>query len=162
MIHRSFAPLFVVVALGVLVMGCGDDSSSGSSGDGTVETSSLTKAQYIKQVNKICEDGSEKFALGVSTYLKKHSSDPKSSGEIGADTLRVAVLPEVEAMNEEIEELGAPEGDEEKIEAYLAAQQRSIESLEKRKSVSLNNLDPAFRKPGDLARKYGIESCAFG
>lgn len=162
MIQRTSVLLLVAAILGAIVMGCGDDSSSGSSDDGTVETSSMTKAEFIKKANTICEKGSERFALLTSVYLKKHSSDPKTENEIGADTLHKAILPEVEVMNEEIEELGAPAGDEEQIEAYLAAQRRSVESLEERTSVSLNNLDPAFRKPGDLARRYGIASCAFG
>lgn len=163
MTGRTITLLVTLVAVGVLAVGCGDDSSSGSSDDGAIETSSLSKAEFVKQANAICAEGNEDLFTQLGTYLNKNASSSKDPEEVAADAMRQAVLPGVEGQIEEIRELGAPSGDEEQIEAFLAAQESSVESLEQQRSISLNtDVSSAFKRAGQLAQRYGLQECNYG
>jgi hypothetical protein len=164
-IRTGLLPLaaFMVAAMCVVSGGCGDgDSSSGSAG-GTIETSSLTKAEFTKRANRICLQGMEDALRAFFTYVRKNEGDSMDNAELETEGMHQLFLPKLEAQTDEIESLGAPSGDEDQIEAFLVAQRRSITSLAQRRELSLaTNLDPAFRQSGRLARQYGIESCAYG
>jgi hypothetical protein len=163
LIGRALALLLTLIAMGVLAVGCGDDSSSGSSDDGTVETSSLSKTEFVKQANAICAESNEDLFTRLGAYLNKNASSSKTPEEVAADAMRQAVLPGVEQQIEEIRELGAPSGDEEQIEAFLVAQEGSVESLKQQRSVSLNtDVSSAFKRAGQLAQRYGIQECNYG
>jgi hypothetical protein len=159
------ATLSLIILAVVAISACGDDDNGADSAAtaGTVETSSLTKAQLVKQADEICAKGNEDLLERLDAYMVKNDSGSKSGGELAAEGVQEVVLPEVEAQIEEIESLGAPSGDEKQIEAFLAAQRRGVESLESRRSISLtSDLEPPFREAGNLARDYGFEACAYG
>lgn len=164
MLKRTVMVLLVVIAAAAIVEGCGDDeSSAGSGGDGTIETSSLTKAQFIKNAGAICTESNENLLNEINAYIEKHKSPSKSEGEEMADALRELAVPKVETQIEEIENLGAPAGDEAQIEAFLEAQRHSVKSLAARQSLTLTpGLETVFREPGKLARRYGLDECAYG
>lgn len=159
MLKRTVMLLFVVIAATAVAGGCGDDESSA----GSIETSSLTKAQFIKKAGAICTESNENLLVEINAYIEKHKSSSKSEGEVIADALREFAVPKVESQIEEIENLGAPAGDEAQIEAFLEAQRRSVESLAARQSLTLTpGIELAFRQPGKLARQYGLDECAYG
>lgn len=162
MIIRLSILISIAIAAGAFVAGCGDDESS--AGGGTISTSSLTKAAFIKKASSICQEGNEGLLERIERYWAKHEgSSGKSEGEVTADAMRQIVVPLVNAQIEEIEDLGAPPGDESQIEAFLAAQRRSTEALAERQTFRLQpGLEVAYRQPGKLAERYGLEACAYG
>jgi hypothetical protein len=160
---RTIPLLVTLIAIGVFAVGCGDNSSSGSSDDGTIETSSLSKSEFVKRANAICTESSEGLFDRLGAYLNENASSSKHPEEVAADAMRQAVLPGVEQQIEEIRELGAPSGSEEQIEAFLVVQERSVESLKQQRSLSLNtDVTSAFKRAGQLAKRYGIQACDYG
>lgn len=156
--------LLAITAVGIAFFaGCGSDSDgdSGAGSEGTtIETSSLTKAQFIKRADQICDQVSEDLLGPIYSYMKRHASKSKSEEELTAEAVRKVVVPQVEAEIEEIRALGAPAGDEEQIEEFLIADQRSVDSLKARRQLSLvPDVDNAFKQSKTLARAYGLKSC---
>jgi hypothetical protein len=158
--YRAIGPILaVILAILATGAGCGDDESSA---DGTIETSSLSKEQFIKRANNICTKGTNKTPELLGEYIQEHSSPAKDEGELAAEAFREAIVPELESQIEEIESLGAPRGDTAQIQAYVDAQRASLADLEKRQTLSLvADLEKVFSQPGKLARRYGIPRCAY-
>jgi 3-oxoacyl-[acyl-carrier-protein] synthase III len=126
--------LVAVVVLGLLVVGCGGGSSSGS----TASAGGSDKAEFIKQANAICETANEKLTEIV-----------EKSPKIVTATLA--------AFEIEIDEIGAlppPEGDERKIETMLEHLQKSKDAIETKEDIVTANVELA--KAEELAEKYGL------
>jgi hypothetical protein len=148
--------IFALVALG----GCGgsDDDSTATSASGadasvTVETASISKAEWAKQAGKICTEGLAP-ALG---QVQKAIATGK-----GVEKVEAAVLPVVEGWIDELAALGAPKGEEAKVEAFLTALQGDLEEAQAKPSSSMEQLAKTFKESGDAARENGIETCALG
>jgi len=159
---RVVMGLLIVIIAVVNGIGCGTGSGTSSS---NLQTSALTKAQFVKRANAICTEGLEQIPLDLSTYLGKHASDPgRSEGVVEAEAVKKTVLPKVKTKMEEIRALGSPSGDEEQVEAFLTSMQEAVESLESRKRLRslAEDLGQAFVQESNLAREYGVSSCAFG
>jgi hypothetical protein len=156
----GFLMIIFLAGAGAITGGCGEDDSAGSE---TIETSSLTKAQFVKRADEICSKGTEKALEKILAYVEENESSSKSEPELVAEAIHVTVLPQLEDQFDEIEGLGAPKGDEQEVEALLAAMRSAIAVIEKRRELSLQtNIAPDFRHAGRLSRQYGIEGCAYG
>jgi hypothetical protein len=69
------------------------------------------------------------------------------------------VIPALEAEVRAIRALGAPAGDERRVEAILAATERGIEQIRADPVGVLDGPPPALREAGRLARAYGSAEC---
>ncbi len=144
------------VALAVLVIfsGCGgSDEESTSTAAVTVKASSITKAQFVKQANAICGNGTSRIAKVVQKAIV---------GDAGIEPVEKAVVPMVNQFVVEIKALGAPEGDEAKVEELLSALQEEADEVEQTPSSSMEEFAKRFKKSGNLARSYGLTACALG
>jgi len=144
------------VALAVLVIfsGCGgSDEESTSTAAVTVKASSITKAQFVKQANAICAKGTSRIAKIVQKAIV---------GEAGIEPVEKAAVPMVNQFVDEITALGAPEGDEAKVEELLSALQEEADEVEQTPSSSMEEFAKRFKKSGNLARSYGLTACALG
>lgn len=154
--------LSLLAVLMLVAVGCGGDSDSGAA-EISIETSSLSKSQFVERANKICVNGLKKVVAGLGSYTSKNASKKKGEEELNADAARAVIVPEIESQIDEIVALGAPGGDEEEVEAFLSAQQESLDSLKSAKRVSLTEeLNKTFEEAGDLAVAYGISECNYG
>jgi hypothetical protein len=157
---RPVALLLIAMLAVVGSAGCGDDESSGADAEITVETSSITKPQFIKRADAICDRVSDTLLISLITYIRQNRSDGEPEEEVAADAVRETTLPKFEKEIKEIQALGAPAGDEAQIEEYLGAVQEAIESLEAKRRVSIAvDIDGAFRRSEALARAYGLQAC---
>lgn len=157
--------LLVAISVVVVGAGCGsDDSATGTTSSDTIKTSTLTKAQFVKRADKICDQQSVKISIALGAYLNKNVPRSGQNEEaIVADAVREILTPNVRSQIKEIRALGGPAGDEEQVEAILTAMQESVDSLDGRQRFSLEeDLGPAFQQEGKLARDYGLASCAYG
>jgi hypothetical protein len=122
-----------VVLLG-LGVGCG-----GGSGD---TTSDITKAQFVKKANFVCADSKrERTAIGEETFNPKqrqgsHTVGAKSTKELeaelkelGEELVTEKVVPSLQKQQKELEALGAPAADEEKVEKMLVNMENGISEL---------------------------------
>lgn len=148
MIARLTMLLLIGLGIAALAVGCG---GGGDSSTTTITTSSLSKPQFVKQANAICERGRSKFVKSVS-------SEPPF-----AESIEVVVVPMYEEIIEQIREIGAPKGDAAEIEAFLAAMQEGAETLEAKSASfkTLSDLEPPLEKSAKIAGAYGIKLCAF-
>jgi hypothetical protein len=158
--RRSIASLFVLAVVAAGVVGCG--SSDDESSDGTVTTSSLTKAEYVEKVDEICAAGKRTMTLAFAKYAAEHGSPSNLVEPKLAPGILTVLVPAIHVQDEEIEELGAPEGDEAEIEAFIAARERIVAKAEKNPPKTIFQFGDAFRhSPNKLAAKYGLRACIY-
>jgi hypothetical protein len=62
---------------------------------------------------------------------------------------------------EEVRELGAPEGDEAKIEAIVVGNEKAVVKAEGESFSSLPEMEEVFLSTAEKARSYGISSCGY-
>lgn len=154
----------VAMVIAALVAGCGgggDNSESAGSSAGsatTVSTSSLTKAQFVQKANAVCERGRQKFL----NY--RYPSNPPTSERPFSEAVKVSIAPDLQEVVDGIRDLGAPQGDEPEIEAYLSAMQQGIDTImEDHASLkTLPEVEASFLASAKLAHEYGAHLCGFG
>jgi len=126
------------VALLLLGVGVG----CGGGGD---TTSDITKAQFVKKANFICADYSGKrHTWGEEEFNPKQRQGSHVVGspatealeaelkELGEELLKGKFIPSMRQQQEDLESLGAPAGDEEKIETMLQNFEKGVDVLEER------------------------------
>jgi hypothetical protein len=146
--------LTTVAVIAVLAAGCGSSSSS-------QDSSSLSKAEFLVKANAACDRERHGVLSRISSYLEQHGSEGKSEAELIADMAKAVLLPASRAETEALEALGAPPGDEKRIEAMLAAQRKAIaEVAALRRVTSIEAVENRFNQASDQFRAYGLESCA--
>ncbi len=138
------APMSLMILACALVVGCGGDSSSDSSA-----AAPLSKSEFIAQADAICENGSAELAdAAKSAGLSQSSSEDDFNAFINDE-----VLPNIQQQADAIDALGAPEGDEDAVQAI-------VDSLNT--AVTETQQDPnsnAFTESNKLAQAYGLKKC---
>lgn len=138
----------LAAALAVLVAGCGG---------GDDETSSVTRQQFVKQANAICQEQSQKRNKIIGDAIAGMDQNkllPKTERE---DIILEALPPYAETP-EKLEALGAPEGDEEKVEAIIQAMEEAAKDAEADPSKALTSTEQ-FAKANKLNGEYGLSNC---
>jgi hypothetical protein len=127
--------------------GCGgsDDDSTG------VETSDLSKQQWIAQANQICIEGDKDIGQQAGEFF-----DGKPTPAESTQFSHEVVLPSIQAQVAQIRELGAPEGDEEQVEAMLDAVD---EGLAKAEADGSALQEGALDEGTALVQAYGAKAC---
>jgi hypothetical protein len=147
------------VAATLVVAGCG----GGGGGDPTVTTGSLSKEAFVKKADAICTKGNARLQKGFALYLRKnkksiialrHPSKADYDGLIGG-----VLVPNLEREIKEIRALGAPAGDEERIEAIFTAWEEGIEVAENDPNAVRHSSEAIFGIGSRLAKEYGLEVC---
>lgn len=162
---RSTILLVVAVVSVALVAGCGggDDDSSAAAGSDSgepISTSSLSKAEFVKQASAACRRERSDLLGDAYKYLGKKTSSGTPQDVAVADLGRTLVVPTVEAEAAAIRKLGAPAGDEEEIEEILAAQQEGIDEVKAlKKADSIEVVLEPFADANKKLREYGFTAC---
>jgi hypothetical protein len=151
-VGKLIAVLAALVAILVVVAGCGGGSDSSSS-------SSITKAQFIKQADAICEKGDEESSEEVEKFVEDNNVNTnKPTKKQQEEVVTQVVAPNVQGQIEEIDALGAPEGDEAKIEAMVDAVEEGVEEIEAEPTKLIEGKNP-LAKGSKLAKEYGLKTC---
>jgi hypothetical protein len=144
---KSIAGL--LLAAGILVLfGCG-----GGGGD-----SSLTKAEFTKQVNQACRQEAEargQAKAGKEKELKIGHSELATPSE--HKQIVEATLVPYEKMTAQMEEL-VPSDQAENLEPVIEAREEVAEIV--REQSSANATLPVIKKANDLAREFGLDECS--
>ncbi len=61
----------------------------------------------------------------------------------------------------EVRELGAPKGDEAKVEEILVGNEEAVEKAEGMQFSSLGDMEEVFLPTAEKARSYGIKNCGY-
>lgn len=153
MSNRFIALLAALAALALIGAGCGSGSGS------TDSTSSLTKAEFVKQGNAICAKGSEEIEEGFEEFVKENglSKTKAPSKAVQEEAVEAVLIPRISKELESIRALGPPD---EEAEAVLEAAEEALEKGEEEPSAMLKEESAGpFAKANKLAREYGLTKC---
>ena len=123
------------------------------------EQTSASKQAFIKEADKVCEKADKRELAGLESFSKEH----KKSGSAKAWEEQLAAAVGPPALQQEAEELGElepPEGDEEQVEAIVAAIEAGVEDGEANPgNLILPAGENSFAEAEKLAREYGMKVC---
>lgn len=160
---RLSPTLVAAFAIAVIAAGCGgaDDSTSASESM-SADSSSQTKAEFIKQANAACNKAREGGLEDVAAYTEKHRSPGVPEAVVAAKGLKLTLLSIIEEETKALRGLTPPPGDEEEIEAMLADIQRDFEKAKKVKAkadLHPEEIEDKFLDVDKQIRAYGLSSC---
>jgi hypothetical protein len=148
MFRRTFAIVLSVLAVAGIAAGCGGDDSE-----------PLTKAEFIKQADKVCKEAKDTKQKDFEKLTKElEDGEKKPSGNTEQELIESVVVPALEKELTALEELDAPEGEEEKVEALQAEMQDVLEGAEENPVGSEVDAVP-FRELAKSTSKYGFKYC---
>lgn len=159
---KGFFLLALTMALtALLISGCGDSNSEGSAGEITVEASSLSKEEFIKRADAVCNASKKKLDLELAAYFR---TNPQPRSQAGQETwLREfaedVFLPIHEKRIDEISAIGAPSDDADEVATILNAFQQRLKAIRAR-PVEFSRVSEPFAKPVKMATAYGLNGCA--
>ena len=145
--------LAVLVALAALLAGCGG-------GDDTTDsaTVTLTKTEFIKQGDAICKEANEDNEAEAEEYAEENGFTlEKASKDQIEEAVAAVLVPSLELQAEELDALGAPEGDEDKVEEIVVALEDATGEIEDDPSLIFEG--KSLAKPNKLAEAYGFKVC---
>jgi hypothetical protein len=139
-VELTFLP--AILALALSVGGCGGGEFQ------------LTKAEFVRQGDAICEQASAE-QTELATHYKK--------GEVAEGNLETVTAVFVPPMEKELRRLEAlipPQADERKVRTILDGIGSGIKDAKADYlDLFVKETDP-FAEANELARKYGFEACA--
>lgn len=133
--------------------------STGSGADGNSSSAPLTKAQFVKKADAICENVPVRYRKLLGEFEKEQKKQGKPKPSVAESNLAAAVPPLPEAA-EELEALNPPSGDEQKVEAMIAALDAAAEGLEKKPNSALSGPQSPFDEFQKLTKAYGLTACS--
>jgi hypothetical protein len=147
----------LILILGGLAVGCGDsDEATGEEGDTTV-----TKAVFIKQGDRICKDNYSKRGALITKLSKKYFKDQKPPPQAVQEKILVnQIMPVFQEESEELNDLPLPEEGSKEAEAILTGLEDAIAAVEANPARSLKlGSEVEFSDVEKLAQEYGFEWC---
>lgn len=139
-------------ALVMLVAGCGGGDET------TDETVTLTKAEFIKQGDAICKEGNDQSEKEAEEFAEENDFTlEKASDEQLEEAVSEVLVPNLNQQAEEIEALGAPEGDEEQVEEIIVSLEGAAEEIEDEPGIVFDG--EVLKEPSELAEDYGFKVC---
>lgn len=146
------AALAALVALAAVIAGCGGGDST------TDETVTLTKTEFIKQGDAICKKGNSESEKEAEEFAEDNDFElEKASKEQLEEAVGEVLVPNLERQTEELDALGAPEGDEEKVDAIIVSLEDATGEIEDDPGIVFQG--DVLKKPSQLAEAYGFKVC---
>jgi hypothetical protein len=158
---RLKAVLGVAIATAAMAMaaGCG---SSGDSSSAQGDTSSLSKAAFIKQANAAClKERSDTLEKAVA-YAKSHRSEGLPQAALTRKAIKTVEVAAITRELADLRELPPPAADKKEVEAILAEQQAGLEDAKRHLRDLSRDMEASFIKPDKRLRAYGLTKCSKG
>jgi hypothetical protein len=142
------AGILAMMALGI---GCGGSDSN---------STALTKAQFVKQANAICQkseqERSEAMTLATAEFK---ATGEKLTPKIQEEAILKVVEPYRRAT-QTLAGLDRPDGDEKKIEGIVQAMEEAYAKVKEDPRQVLTST-ASFNRANKLALAYGLDDCKF-
>jgi hypothetical protein len=144
-----------LAVLAVVVAGCG------SSSDDTSSTASLSKAEFVKQGNAICKEGNEKIESEFEKFAKENNLSKKKAPTEAQleEAAHKFLIPTITKQVEGLRALGAPSGEEEKVNTLLDDAEEALEEVEEDPSLLSDEKNEPFEDVNKEARAVGLTTC---
>ncbi len=147
------AMLLAALAL-VVVAGCGSSDDD----EGGEETQTLTKVEFIEQGDKICEEAEDRSESEAEDFAEENGFElEKASEEEIEEAITEVLVPALNQQAEEIQALGAPEGDEKRVEAIVTALEDGANEVADDPKLAFQG--QPLKEASKLARDYGFKVC---
>ena len=149
--------VLALVALATIVAGCGggDDSETTETSE---TTEALTRVEFIKQADAICDEANEQSETEAEEFAEENGFElEKASDEELEEAITEVLVPSLNQQAEDIEALGAPEGDEERVEEILTSLEGAASEIEDEPSRAFEG-EP-LEESSRLAEDYGFKVC---
>jgi hypothetical protein len=155
---RGLVAMAAMVAALLLAVGCG------GSGDHevTVQTGSLSKAEFIKKADAICKAVRTEFTSDYLKFLRVHKAkkfETQSTDAFLTEVVDSVIQPHFESEIQRIGALGAPEDYATEVESYLDALKGELE-VGQEDPTKLTEAQAPFGKAIATAEKVGLNGCA--
>jgi len=146
------AAIAALVALAALVAGCGGGDET------TDETVTLTKTEFIKQGDAICEKANKQSETEAEEFAEDNDFTlEKASKEQLEEAVAEVLVPNLNQQAEELDGLGAPEGDEEQVEEIVVSLEDAAGEIEDEPGLIFQG--EVLKGPSELAEDYGFKVC---
>lgn len=139
----------MVAALALIAAGCGSGGDS---------TTTVTKAQFVKQVNALCLEREKERADAVQSIISGLKPGEELSDARQAKMVTAIIVPSYTKMIANVKSLDAPEGDQAEIEKILKAMEQALKKVEADPRQAVFSV-VMFEEANGLATKYGLKSC---
>ena len=151
--QRRTALFVAILMVGLAAAGCGSSSNNSS----TSTTAALTKPQFLKQGNAICKKGNQQINAAAQKLFGKKNKQPSKTDatKFATDTL----IPSIQSSINGLKALGAPKGDEAKVNAIVTSAQAALDKFKKDPALVASNTAHPFKQSNKLARDYGLKVC---
>jgi len=144
---RIGALIGALLSLALLAYGCG----------GGDETTALTRQQFINQANLICKKQRDRRNAKVAAAVQGRDQTKLLPLKVRED-LVLETIPDYEGAYEQISELGAPDGDEERIDEIVEAMEESAQKVKAQPAQALVSTKQ-FQRANELSAEYGLSEC---
>jgi hypothetical protein len=146
------AAVAALVALAALVAGCG------GGGDTTDETVTLTKAEFIEQGDAICKEANEENEAEAEEFAEENGFTlEKASKDQLEEAVAEVLVPSLNQQMEELDNLGAPKGDEDQVEEIIVSVEDAADEIEDDPGLVFE--ETTLDKSNKLAKAYGFKVC---
>src|SRR5437764_2220697 len=116
--------LAATLALVVVAVGCGSSKSKS-----TVTTPALTKSEFLKRGNAICKKGNQQINQVAHKVFPNRKARPGRAQVTKFAT--GTIIPSVQSQINGVKALGAPKGDEAKVNAIITTAQAALDKAKK-------------------------------
>lgn len=155
----AMAAIVLVAAGAILLGGCGGGSSDGSV---TVETGSLSKAEFVSRANAICTAVRNQFTREYEEFVTKNRKGHSAAEESALlhETIEKLVVPDYEdRMIGGIATLGAPPTYAPEVTKFLEALKQRLVEIQDEPKKLIETAFP-FSSASKAAEAAGLRGCA--
>lgn len=154
--RRGLSRAAPLVLLALLIPGCGSDDEPPAAEE---TAAALTRPEFLARADEICLSIETQIEASGDELFNAHGRpEPAEVREFAFDV----AIPKLRGEADAIRALGVPAGDDEQVDAILAAAERGIEQIRGDPDVLVSSAPPALREAGRLARRYGSRECGSG
>jgi hypothetical protein len=149
----------VVGAVGLPILGCGEDAGTNGSAGGAIESGSeappLTKVEFLAQGNELCREAHQRIdptydqVFGGTTY-----PSPEALDQFMTETM----VPNLREAVEGIQALNAPLTLQPRVDRLTSEFEQVFAELEEQGPPSSTEPDP-FGEAYQLANEIGLDGC---
>lgn len=145
---QAIVLLAAALVVALFMLGCGGDSAS------------ISKAEFIKQAEVVCERHEKELRKDLAAFLKQHENVKSPTEKDVAELVDVVFSGNIEAEVKELRAIEVPSGDEKQVKALLDAREESLKNAEANPLGLNRNAKLMFAKSSKLAKEYGLEACS--
>lgn len=139
----------LVAVLALIAGGCGSGSDS---------TTTVTKAQFVKKVDALCEEREKERSDKVNAIASSLKSGEKLSNGQQTKMVETIIFPSYAKMIQNVESIDPPAGDEAKINEIIKAMEKAQNKVEADPRQAVFSV-VMFEEANGLATKYGLKHC---